>query len=355
MATSRIYVSGTRLYWQNRTGTITYSIQGVRPTNASLFSGQPSGKIWVATDADDLALYYSDELGATRFIAGVRLGDSSALSGTVTTRGFLCPDDVLGDYAPDIYWVTERAGGARALMQARAEGIPDMRFVAVNAEVTQLNGTNMFEYRVWTNGYVPLLESMSFATSSLAPYYIQFYSDNLCATPLTDNDGETRWAQLPYGVGNVYTNNVMTIPGPPLQRGTDPATPWFTTQSMAINSTTIDGKPIGSMKIVFPTMSIFADNNLSRVGERASGSVFCNGPDLIQLNTILKIGGESCLQLTENVTTSTTTVIDLTTQSPICECRGVDPDFFCSKVCPGAGAPCTPGLSGNCYDLPPAT
>lgn len=347
MANGRIYVSGARLYWQNRTGTITYSIQGVRPTNASLFSGQLSGKIWVASDTADLALYYSDELGTTRFIPGVQLGDSSAPVGTVTTRGFPCPDDTLGDYAPDIYWVTERTGGARALMQARAEGIADMRFLQVNTEIVQLTGTNNFEYRAWTVNNEPLLETMSFATSSVAPFYLQFYTDSSCATPMTGGDGETKWAQLPFGVNLVHTNNVMTIPGPPLQRGSLPASPWFTTASFSINSSTIDGQTIGSMRIVHPTMSIFPNNDLSRVTQQSSGSVFCNGGDRIKINMSIFTFTNvyQCINLSGTTTLSPTTTTSTTTPAPRCQCI----DNICSEGCPYPGVSCTGLNTDNCY------
>lgn len=344
MAKGEIYVYGSRLYWENINGSRVYSTQGARPSNSSLFSGQSAGRMWVASDTADLALYYSDELGVTRFIQGNDLGATTQTPGNITTRNFLCPEDNGGEYAPDIYWVSQGPSNNR-LMQARADGIPDMRFVGVNAQIQQLAGTNNFEYRVWTNGYAPLLETMSFATSSLAPYYVGFYSDASCATPLTDGDGETKYGQLPFGVALTHTNNVMTIPGPPLARGSDPATPWYTTASLNVGST-IDGQAIGSVRIAFPSMSIYANNDLSRVGQRASGSIFCNGPDRIQLNTFLFGFPDSyqCLNLAG--TTSTTTTTSTTAPVPRCACEG---GTNCSIGCLGAGNPCTSEDNSNCY------
>lgn len=346
LATGQIYVYGTELWWENRNGTRTYSIQGVRPSDTSLFSGQAAGRVWVASNTSDLALYYSDEFGVTRFIQGNQLAGTSTTVGTITTRNFPCPDDVVGDYAPDIYWVTEGPSG-NVLMQARAEGVDDMRFLQVNTEIVQLAGTNNFEYRAWTVNYEPLLETMSFATSSVAPFYLQFYTDSACATPMTGGDGETKWAQLPFGVNLVHTNNVMTIPGPPLVRGSLPASPWFTTASLSIGSSTIDGQTIGSMKIVHPTMSIFPNNDLSRVTQQSSGSVFCNGGDRIKINMSMFTFPNvyQCITLSGTTTLSPTTTTSTTAPSPRCQCI----DNICSEGCPYPGKSCSGLNTDNCY------
>jgi hypothetical protein len=352
MATGRIYVNGSKLFWANETGTRTYSFQGAL-TTSSIFTAQPAGRVWVASATTDLFLYYSDELGVTRFIQGTDIGVAgSAAVGTISVQSFPCPDDVApGEYAPDIHWVSAGPSNNRLLF-ARSESTPDMQFIELRTEIVQLGGTNNFEYRMFTSGYVPLLETMSLATSSLAPYYLQFYSDNSCVTPLTANNGETKWAQLP-SASAANPARIMRIPGPPLQRGSDPATPWFTTASLNIGST-INGLTPQSMNVVFPTMSIYPNNDVSRVTEQYSGSIFCNGGDLIKLNQFMF--GQSvytCIPLAAGgSTTSPTTAAPTTTPgTPTCTCANVvEESGQCSEGCPYAGVNCNGLVLDPCYN-----
>lgn len=85
--TGRIYVSGSNLWWEDNEFTVDsrrnpapqgYRFTGALP-NPSIFSGQPAGRIWVASGSGDTSLYYSDAAGVTRFIAGRKRGSATSV------------------------------------------------------------------------------------------------------------------------------------------------------------------------------------------------------------------------------------------------------------------------------------
>lgn len=102
MALSKIYVSGSNLEWID--GLVTRSFCGAIPDPVpSGFSGQASGRIWVAQSGSDNFLYYSDGGGLTRFISGVARGNTSAPAGRVFINSGSCTT------AQDIWWTTPSA------------------------------------------------------------------------------------------------------------------------------------------------------------------------------------------------------------------------------------------------------
>jgi hypothetical protein len=126
----RVYVKGDRVAWIDPYTTTERTLLGAIPSPIPAgFSGQPSGRIWVASDHRDSALYYSDSTGTTRFITGITRAFTSAASvgriyGNTTQCAFA---------ASDLWWVTP-SGSAGIALSARSEGfreLPNITLLAI--------------------------------------------------------------------------------------------------------------------------------------------------------------------------------------------------------------------------------
>lgn len=322
MTVSTFFVNGSKLKW---TGAQTFEIQGAVPSS-NPFSAQPSGRVWVASATSDTALYYSDENGTTRFIGGTDVGASSQAPGRIFVTRLPCPADGTREY--DLYWVSEGPSGNR-LMYARAQGMPSMNDIEVIGRFELATGTT-WRYSMWTNGYVPLVSTMSIGTSSLASYAIRFYTGSDCTGDFpTFASGTLKWLQDP----GANTNLTMSLPGPPVQQGSNPATPWY--QSRSLDIATIEGIAPSSVKIEFPTASF--RENMGAWTDRPSGSIFCNTVDRVTFRLIGMNGispATTCLTIAG--APPPPPVPPPPPPPPPCACVS----NICSKSCPEVAIPC---------------
>lgn len=107
---SRIFVSGSNLQWLDTVGLATRSVCGAIPNPIpSGFSGQAVGRVWVAQEALDNGLYYSDAAGQTRFLSGIYRGE---LFNSPAGRVFTMKNDCTP--IADLWWTTPSASSVLA-------------------------------------------------------------------------------------------------------------------------------------------------------------------------------------------------------------------------------------------------
>lgn len=137
MSSAKIQVSGSNLQWIDTVASVTRSICGAIPvTMPSGFSGQTSGKIWIASDDLDDNLYYSDGGGQTRFIEGISRGTTTTLgSGRIYVQDGDCTDGT------ELVWTTPSAS-AVLVRSARAQGVLESQLATVFWS---------FDYNNWDN------------------------------------------------------------------------------------------------------------------------------------------------------------------------------------------------------------
>ena len=209
---SKIYVSGSTLRWMD--GLVERTVRGAIPESMPAgFSGQPAGRIWVASDSKDEYLWYSDGGGQTRFVQGIDRGiDNTGLSsGRVYIQDGTCTD------ATELAWTTPSAS-ALLIRTARAEGV--LASISNNIQwffdynnVSGGGETNYFRMTVFPD----LRDSVTVGGLELIVYNSAGCTGGVVATltitptnELTLTAGGNREVSASVGTGN-YTGKYMKL------------------------------------------------------------------------------------------------------------------------------------------------
>jgi hypothetical protein len=239
MPLTKIYVSGSNLEWID--GLVTRSICGAIPNPVpSGFSGQASGRVWVASDSADKFLYYSDGGGLTRFIQGVPRGNTSAPSGRVYINTGSCTT------GQDLWWTTP-SGSVTQSFSATSHN-------AIASEITSLALNIVF---IGATSYATLyaINTSPRSTIQIAGVNVQIYKNDIggCTVSCTGCSPETIPLTIELTASQMLTQS-STIN---LDQGGTVLAYRFNTGSMTINGTSSIGGLAGDVCVNIDTAIVY--------------------------------------------------------------------------------------------------